>query len=626
MKLNITGVIKKYLYGTVLVLFSTGLFLGSCNFNKKEIEETPHWFTKYFFFSQDKYYQYFKTNIKNWNSSDFLYSNQIRDFYNHNKNIPLWTVEGYQEKHINAMMSYLDNVRFHGFPEEIFFYSSISKEIEKIKSFQPKNEKELYQSLFKLEMLLTKAYVTYTSVIQYGITDPEEVNGGKWFFKYKSADSSTVIKALWASDTLAKYLYSIQPTNMHYKALQKELKKYLKIKEVGFKKIPEITVDSGKVNKAIVLVGRRLKLTGELQADYQPNDTLDEILLLAINRFRLNNSIEEKNLLDVETIRALNRDFQYYIDKLTANLERYRWKVLPQKDTSYIAVNLADFSLQLIRQQKSVLSMKVCCGETLSRKDSVKSRTVDGIILSFRNESPMLYGEIDQIVLNPQWFVPESIMKREYYSKLVKNSKAFLSKEKMFIIDIITKQQVNPDSIKWSKINPNKIPYRLVQTSGKHNSLGIIKFNFPNSESVYLHDTPNKDAFKKQNRAITHGCVRVEKPIDLGLQIFDYNEYDEEQLEQVKINLGEEPTSEEGEKYLEEKLENEKKYYEELSEQGKAFYQALRPTYIQMKKKMPVYLEYYTCFLGKNGDVQYRKDVYFKESAILFKINQYNYK
>ncbi len=624
MKLTITGMIKKYLFSIILVLFSVIFFLSSCNFTKKEIEETPHWFENYTFFSQENYYHYFKTHLKELNVVDFQYFNQIKEFYKNNKFRPLWTVEGYQENQIALMISYLDNVRYHGLPKEIFFYSSIVNDIEKIKSLQYKNEKDLYESLFRLEVLLTKAYVKYSSVIQYGICDPYEVNGGKWLYKSKSADPSSVLKSLWASDTLSEYLYSIQPTNKHYKALQKELKKYLKIKEVGLKKIPEISVDSGKVNKALILVGQRLQLTGELQANYKLSDTLNAILLSAINRFRANNAIEEKNLLDVETIRALNRDFQYYTDKLTANLERYRWKVIPPKDTSYIAVNLADFSLQVIRNQESVLGMKICCGETLSKIDSVKSRTVDGIIRSYKTESPMLYGEIDQIVLNPQWFVPESILKGEYYSKLVKNSNQFLNKEKMFVIDILTKKPVSPDSIKWSKINLNRIPYRLVQTSGKHNSLGIIKFNFPNSESVYLHDTPLKSAFKKANRAITHGCVRVENPLDLGLQIFDYNEYDEEQLEQVKIILGDIPSTEEGEKFLKEKLENEKKYYEELSEQDKLFYQELRPTYIQMQNKMPVYLEYFTCFLGKNGDVQYRKDVYFKESAILYKINQFN--
>ena len=286
--------IKKYVFRVILVLFSVGLFLCSCNFNKKEIEDTPHWFTNYSFFSQVNYYQYFKTNIKDLNSSDFPYSNQIEEFYKHNKYLPLWTVEGYQEKHIAIMMSYLDNVPCHGLPKEIFFYSSIVNEIEKIKSLQLKNEKDLYQSLFRLEILLTKAYVKYSSVIQYGICDPYEVNGGKWLYKSKSSDSSSVLKSLWASDTLLGYLYSIQPTNKHYKALQKELKKYLRIKEVKFKKIPEISVDSGKVNKALILVGQRLQLTGELQATYKLSDTLNAVLLSAINRFRTNNAIEEK--------------------------------------------------------------------------------------------------------------------------------------------------------------------------------------------------------------------------------------------------------------------------------------------------------------------------------------------
>ena len=95
----------------------------------------------------------------------------------------------------------------------------------------------------------------------------------------------------------------------------------------------------------------------------------------------------------------------------------------------------------------------------------------------------------------------------------------------------------------------------MEQSSGKHNALGLIKFNFPNGESVYLHDTNNKGAFKRRNRALSHGCVRVEQPLELATLLFQMNDYDEEDMEQVMIILGEEPVSEEGEEFLEKRLE-----------------------------------------------------------------------
>ena len=160
----------------------------------------------------------------------------------------------------------------------------------------------------------------------------------------------------------------------------------------------------------------------------------------------------------------------------------------------------------------------------------------------------------------------------------------------------------------------------MFQESGKFNSLGLVKFNFPNTESVYLHDTNNKGAFKRRVRTLSHGCIRVEKPIELATQLLTLNGYDSTRLEQVMITLGFEPTTEEGEEYLEKMQEKEEEYFSKMKPEDTVFYRPLRPTTLMLKKKMPVYIEYYTCFLGENGHVQYRPDCYRKENNILFNV------
>ena len=225
-------------------------------------------------------------------------------------------------------------------------------------------------------------------------------------------------------------------------------------------------------------------------------------------------------------------------------------------------------------------------------------------------------------MLNPEWNIPYTITKDEYYPKLVKNNTAVIKKEDLYIVNRKTGKYVQADTIDWSKLRRNNLPYRLFQSSGRHNALGLIKFDFPNPESVYLHDTNNKGAFKRRVRALSHGCVRVQNPFELAAVIYELNGYDEKRQEELSIIVGNAPTTEDGEKFLEEREEKEEKYYEKLSDELKKFYRKTRPTRLKLEQTMPVYFEYYTCFVGDNGYVQYRNDLYYKDDNILYLIQK----
>lgn len=148
--------------------------------------------------------------------------------------------------------------------------------------------------------------------------------------------------------------------------------------------------------------------------------------------------------------------------------------------------------------------------------------------------------------------------------------------------------------------------------------MGSVKFNFPNSESVYLHDTDIPSAFKRRNRALSHGCIRVEKPRELMRQLLVMNDYDTVKLEQTYIILGDEPTTEKGEEFLEEREKKEEEYFDKLAPEDTIFYRPLRPTNVFLKKKMPLFIEYFTCYVDFNGDINYRPDLYEKEGNVLY--------
>ena len=310
---------------------------------------------------------------------------------------------------------------------------------------------------------------------------------------------------------------------------------------------------------------------------------------------------------------------QYRRDALVANLERLRWQKKHQKsdDTIYIAVNIPDYTLCVVQNDSVVMRNRICCGKT-QNPENMPARHRDGLIFPYKAETPLMYSQIRTLVLNPEWNIPYDIIKNEYYHKLVKSNTAVVNREHLYIRDSRTGRYVKPDSIDWKRVSQNNIPYRLHQTSGRYNALGLYKFVFANSESVYLHDTNNKGAFKRNKRALSHGCVRVQYPDSVAEWVYTVNRFDTNYTEQLHIISGAEPTTEKGEEFLEKKHEKDSLYYESLSDWDKQFYRELRPTSVALRKPIPLFIEYYTCFVGDDGTVQYREDVYYKDGNILY--------
>mgnify|MGYP002620504861 CR=1 FL=1 len=298
-------------------------------------------------------------------------------------------------------------------------------------------------------------------------------------------------------------------------------------------------------------------------------------------------------------------------------MERLRWHVIPQKGSAYIAVNIPDFTLNTFVDDTLAFHTRVCCGRTADPSKASWRKKPNGLILAAKSETPLLYSKINYIVLNPEWNIPYDIIKNEYYQKLCKSNTAVVNREHLYIKDSRTGAYVKPETIDWTQVSRQNIPYRLYQTSGRYNALGQVKFSFPNPESVYLHDTNNKGAFKRSVRALSHGCVRVENPFELAEVLYDYNSFDTIRKEQISIIMGNEPTTKKGEKYLEKLQEQDSIRYEKLSEYDKQFYRKLMPTSIHLKKQMPLYIEYFTCFVDDRDRMQYRNDIYYKDDNIL---------
>lgn len=298
---------------------------------------------------------------------------------------------------------------------------------------------------------------------------------------------------------------------------------------------PTLIPDSSSVISIFEIVNLKIYLDS-----IQPKDKTYLALQKVLKRLDADTT-ENK---ETDSVRIIMRQ------KLVVNMERLRWKNKPAEQ-KFVAVNIADFSLDVMDNNKSVLQMRVCVGEPGDK------------------QTPQIGSMIHSVQINPVWNIPQSIARNEI-SRYASEDRYYLSNNN---IKVFKKGKLirDPESIDWSAIDVRD--YSFQQQPGAKNSLGKIKFLFKNGSSIYLHDTPVKSVFKQGMRAISHGCVRVEKPLDLAFALFG-----------------------KGEKY------------DQLKKGMESGYP--RAKFMGLPQQIPVRLFYYTAWLNEKGGVRFGKDIY----------------
>ena len=311
-------------------------------------------------------------------------------------------------------------------------------------------------------------------------------------------------------------------------------------------------------------------------------DSLNMTHTLGVNSFKtFLDSIQPKDPQYLSLQKILTRDTTFAgmtqeetHRTILVSLERLRWKNKPQ-ESRYVLVNIPDYQLNVIEGGKSTLNMKVCVGEGRNKDHSntlVEYNDSDKTDHPFSRETPQLNSLIYVAEVNPIWNIPQSIAGKEIMVEAAKDL-YYLSNKNINVFKD-GKPVDDPETIKWSNLtDAEKLSYSFKQQPGADNSLGKIKFLFKNSSSVYLHDTPAKLAFNKSMRAVSHGCVRLEKPLDFAHALFG----DSEKYKTIEQYIGEDNT---------------------------------KPTSLYLPKKVPVYITYTTCWTDESGQIQTRPDVY----------------
>lgn len=246
-----------------------------------------------------------------------------------------------------------------------------------------------------------------------------------------------------------------------------------------------------------------IKLTSEAMyhKGYLDEITIDSTLLTnALKVFQLDNELADDGVIGKNTAYVLNESGFNRLNRIALAMEKIRMKkAYPDK---YILVNLPEYTL------------KFFINDSLKAEHNI-------VIGKWGNETPQLSTSLRKIIIYPYWRVPYSISSKEILPSAQANPNYFAKHNyKIYRKD----EEVDPLTVNWKKIKENSFPYVVVQQPGPKNSLGIIKFDMPNSQSIYIHDTPSKSLFGTKTRAYSHGCMRCERPIDLAKAILERDE------------------------------------------------------------------------------------------------------
>lgn len=383
-------------------------------------------------------------------------------------------------------------------------------------------------SIVQLELLLTKNFIEYKK---------EQKDSS--LFALEHPVPVRKMDVMQCADSVLKNSDTAQfQNNKAYSALKQHLSTYYSIAQKGGWQPVSLgakQLKKGLKSPAVVAIKKRLQLSG----DYAASDTTNvfsDSLEAAIRSYQERNGFQATGIVTDSLVQVMNVPVERRIEQILINLNRMAWAPAPTEN-NYLLVNVPDFMLQIYEGGKEIQQMEVIVGKEGSN-------------------TMMFKGDLEQIVFSPYWNIPQSIVQNEIMPEL-KNDPTFLKKKNMEIV------------------KEGTIP-QMRQLPGKDNALGRVKFLFPNSFDIYLHDTPYKGLFEQNNRALSHGCIRVANADKLAEYLLkDHKEWTPEKIESA-MNSGKEQT-------------------------------------VKINRPMPVLITYYTAWVDETGKLNFGNDIYSQD-------------
>ncbi|EKD72950.1 MAG: ErfK/YbiS/YcfS/YnhG family protein [uncultured bacterium] len=314
----------------------------------------------------------------------------------------------------------------------------------------------------------------------------------------------------------------------------------------------------GANNSAVPLLRARLQASHDLSPTYYSfNNVFDEELVLAVKKFQQRHGLKADGVVGQATRRELNIPPSVRAQQIAINMQRWA-RLSSALHDRFIMVNVPDFKLYVFENNHEVLSMKAIVG----KRD---------------RQTPEIISRITRLVLHPYWNVPRMIASKDIIPKVI-NDPYYLDDMhiRIFTVEGGDSVEMSPYEIDWETAQKNGFQYFFRQDPGDDNALGQVKFEFPNSKHIYLHDTPAKELFDADVRTFSSGCIRLENPFALVDYLMKTNpKWDEIRLQDM-LDTGE-------------------------------------TTYVKAARPTPIVITYITAWVDEKGDIQFRDDVYGKD-------------
>lgn len=565
-----------FLFIGALVIF---LLFNSCGNNKRNNDSNYE-------FNLENFIKEFCNSTK----SQIIYEKFssiicLQDLYKKNNFKPIWFSEDTLNSKGKKALNQLTNSIAYGLDPDFYQVSAINFYIYKYTKGL-----SYYKEWAKVmtELLLTDSYLLFCHHLMMGWSNQSVLAND-----IAACSLNSEILPLINSEKFDEIIENIEFKLVHYKNYRKAWTKfYTSLQSFNNDSIPFVAQDSILAYEKATNKFVSLNLLSKS----------DEANILkirnAIRRYQYLFGIQENGVLDSNTIKSLNTNFEDYCNRSVAVIEKL--KHLDAQKDNFVLINIPTYTLFWVELGELAATHKVVVG-------------------TFKNQTPELESTISKFTLFPEWNVPYKIATKEILP-CVKNNVKYLTKHK-YVISSGTGTEVDPSTVNWKKLNNSNFPYRVKQTSGEHNSLGILKFYFSNSNDVYLHDTPQKNFFNRTIRSFSHGCMRLHNPFDFLKLVLEYqagishlseerqkelNIYERQKIKFKKILEGKEnvPMIDTVDVHLKNRVK-------------KDFF---------LKKSIPIYVTYFSSFYDFEGNVLFYPDVYKRDTVYSKALIEYRLK
>ena len=456
---------------------------------------------------------------------------------------PAWTVDGTARAAADSLLAMLKRVGEDGLLPKDYHVVRLQALLEAVRGEDVPSPDDLAE----LDLLLTDGYAAYASHLVAGRLDPVTLTSRADPDPEGLDLAGRLERALAADDVQRDLVALLDGSDPGYRRLRTSLTRYRSLAR-----------DWGgwvELRRLLAATGDYSPPTDEV-AGLDDEPVFDAALELAVRRFQARHGLPETGAIGPRTRAALAVTPGQRARQIELNLERWRW--LPRElGRRFVLVNIAGFMAEAVEGGQTKLSMRAIVGTQY-------------------RQTPVLSDTITYVVFNPSWRVPRDIVRRELLP-LIREDPEYLSRENLHVIGA-EGREIDPASIDWDAVVPSRIPWRLEQEPGPRNALGPVKLMFPNPYEVYLHGTPERELFQHSVRAFSHGCIRLERPLELARYLLDSGDWNEERIGNV-LASGRETTA-------------------------------------PVADPVPIYIEYWTAWAEPDGTVHFRDDIYERDRAL----------